>query len=270
MKRHGITLFALVATLLVGNMAQAADEKKGPAANVGGVEDKAGGSVTGVVKFTGAQMARKPVNMAGNPFCAAALKGKFPEHKRWIYGKNGKDVTLGNVLVYVSKGLEGKKFPVPKTPVILDQKDCVYNPHVVAVRTGQQLKILNSDNTLHNVFCAPTNNKAFNDGMPVKGMELDKVFSKGELKVNLKCAVHPWMSAYVHVVDHPFFALSSPTDGSFTINGLPAGEYELSVMHEVQLASGRGFQPAKASISVKVGGGEKKAVDFSYTIVKKK
>jgi plastocyanin len=228
--------------------------------NVGGVDDKAGGTVTGVVRFKGTKPEPKPItDVAGNSFCKNCYKGgDLPQRDNVVFGKNGPDDTLQNVLVFVSKGLEGKKFDPPKEKVVLDQVGCVYTPHVVAVMAGQTLEIRNSDATLHNVMSAPRNNPAFNFGMPVKDQKVEKVFKEPEMKMNLKCFMHPWMSSYVHVLDHPFFAVTGP-DGTFTIHGLPPGEYELTVLHETSL-----FEPTPATAAVKVGGGETKHVDFTY------
>ena len=124
---------------------------------------------------------------------------------------------------------------------------------------GQTLEIRNSDATLHNVLCNPFKNKPFNESMQVKGGKLEKVFEKPELKVDLRCVLHPWMLAYVHVLDHPFFAVTKP-DGAFTIKGLPPGEYELSVKHE----STR-FAAEPATVGVKVAAGETKKIEFVYS-----
>jgi plastocyanin len=236
------------------------NEKKRLPVNVGGVEDRNGGVVTGVVRFKGAKPEPKPITeLAGNSFCKSCYKpGEVPQRDNVLFGKNGSDDTLQNVLVYVSKGLEGKKFDAPKQPVVLDQVGCVYTPHVVAVMAGQTLEIRNSDPTLHNVMAAPRNNAPFNFGMPVKDQKTEKVFKSPEMKMNLKCFMHPWMSSYVHVLEHPFFAVTGP-DGTFTLKGLPPGEYELTVLHETSL-----FEPAPATATVKVAAGETKTADFTY------
>ena len=79
----------------------------------------------------------------------------------------GSGNTMGNIMVYVSKGLPaGKTYPAPKTPVVIDQNGCQYKPHVMGIMVGQPYKILNSDGILHNVHTLPKINKAFNQAMP--------------------------------------------------------------------------------------------------------
>ena len=114
---------------------------------------------------------------------------------------------------------------------MLNQQGCTYAPHVSGIMTGQTLIIRNSDPTLHNVHALPKNNEEFNQGQPFQDMELEKEFGTAEVMVRFKCDVHPWMSAYMGVVDHPFFATSG-ADGSFAIEGLPAGDYVLEAWHE--------------------------------------
>ena len=232
--------------------------------NVGGVDAKDSGTITGVVHFKGEKPQVKPIaEIAGAAFCKQCYKdGDLPLHEDFVFGKNGNDDTLANVLVYVSKGLEGKSFDPPKNPAILDQVGCMYVPHVVAVMTGQTLEIRNSDATLHNVMVTPRHNPGFNTGMPMKDQTIEKVFKQPEFKMNFRCFMHPWMSAYVHVLPHPFFALTGE-DGTFTIKGLPPGEYEISVLQESTL-----FQPTPATATVKVGANETKKQDFTYAPAK--
>jgi hypothetical protein len=244
-----------------------ADEpaKKVPQQNVGGLaEAKDAGTISGVVLFKGEKPEAKPIaEIAGNAFCKEHHKDKLPVRETFVFGKNGDKDTVQNVLVYVSKGLEGKEFESPKTPVLLDQVGCVYTPHVVAVMAGQPLEVRNSDATLHNVMSTPRDNAPFNFGMSVKGETRKMEFKFPELKMNTKCFMHPWMSGYIHVLEHPFFAVTGE-DGTFTIKGLPPGEYEVSVLHEASLLAAT---PANAT--VKVAAGEtKKDVDFTYEVKK--
>ena len=169
----------------------------------------------------------------------------------------GSGNTMGNVVVWVSKGLAaGKTWPAPATPVVIDQKGCQYVPHVMAIMVGQPYRILNSDGILHNIHTLPKINASFNKGMPATVKEATTTFPKSESMFNIKCDVHPWMSAYLGVFTHPFFSVTS-TDGKFTISGLDAGTYELTAWHERL-----GTQTA----SITVGASDAKTQSFKFAI----
>jgi hypothetical protein len=148
----------------------------------------------------------------------------------------GKDNGLANVFVYISKGLEGKTFPAPTTPVVLDQVGCNYNPFVFGVMVGQPVSIKNSDPVLHNVHALPKvdGNSEFNFAQVSQGDSndtkwLDNIKSP-EVMVKLKCDVHDWMFAYGAVAPNPFFAVTD-ADGNFKIANVPAGSYTLTAYH---------------------------------------
>jgi hypothetical protein len=163
------------------------------------------------------------------------------------------DGGVADVLVYVKSGISGT-YPPPAEPVLLDQQGCDYTPHMLGMVAGQQLKIRNSDDTLHNIHPRPTVNQEFNVGQPRKGMESTKTFDKPEQLIPVGCDVHPWMRAYISVLPHPFFAVTKE-DGTFEIKGLPAGEYEVEAAH------GR-LKTAVGKVSVKDG--EAAKLDLAY------
>jgi plastocyanin len=188
----------------------------------------AASTVTGTATFAGTAPTLRPLAMDAEPVCAKMHKGPVPNEMLVL----GKGNTMGNIMVWVSKGLPaGKTWPAPKTPVVLDQKGCVYMPHVMGIMVGQTYRILNSDGILHNIHTLPKINRAFNRAMPATVKETTTAFDKPEAIFHTKCDVHPWMSAYVGVFTHPFFSVTS-TDGKFTIAGLDAGTYELTAWHE--------------------------------------
>lgn len=137
---------------------------------------------------------------------------------------------LANVFVYIKSGLRGT-YPPPGESVLLDQMGCTYSPRVLGIQVGQPLVIRNSDKTLHKVHAKPERNEEFIKVQPFEGLEFETSFSVAEVMVPVKCDEHPWMSSYIGVVDHPYYAVSG-VDGSFSIAGLPAGEYELEAWHE--------------------------------------
>ena len=210
-------------------------------------------TITGTVTFTGKPPALKPLSMDADPACAK--KHSKPVPAEMLVLGNGN--TMGNVLVWVSKGLAaGKTFPVPKTPVTLDQRGCVYVPHVMGIMVGQAYRILNSDGILHNIHTLPKINPSFNRAMPATLKETSTTFPKPENVFQIKCDVHPWMSAYIGVFTHPFFSATG-TDGRFTISGLDPGTYEVTAWHE-RLGTQSG--------SITVAANDKKTQDFKFAV----
>ena len=130
-------------------------------------------------------------------------------------------------------GLEGKTFSdIPSEEVELDQRGCIYTPRVVGTRVGQKVTFINSDPVFHNVRAVTEVNQKFNMAMPHKDQRETKVFTKPEVFLQAKCSVHPWMGAYVAVMDHPYFSVTRAS-GEFTIKNLPPGKYTLEAWHEV-------------------------------------
>jgi plastocyanin len=186
-------------------------------------------SITGTVTLKGEAPALRPLDMSAEAVCHEKHGGKPAPNEALVLGPGN---TMGNIMVWVSEGLPaGKTWPAPDTPVVLDQDGCVYEPHVMGIMVGQPYRILNSDGILHNIHTLPKINPTFNRGQPATVKELTTTFAKPERMIQVKCDVHPWMSAYVGVFTHPFFAVTG-TDGKFTISGLDAGTYEITAWHE--------------------------------------
>ncbi len=140
---------------------------------------------------------------------------------------------LANAIVYVitaSDGINLRGTGAARTPALLDQKNCQYTPHVLAIQIGQTLTLRSSDDTLHNVHYAAAANPPGNCGFSTVGQERTVAFTQAEF-IKLRCDVHPWMAAYVGVFTHPFFAVTA-ADGSFSIANLPPGTYRLGIWHE--------------------------------------
>jgi plastocyanin len=229
--------------------AAAPPPSSGAAAPATPVDPATAGTVTGKVTFTGTPAAAQPVKLGSDPYCEKANPGLKTESE--VVGSDG---SLGNVFVYVKDGLGNRTFPAPSDPVILDQKGCHYTPHVLGIQIGQPLQIVNSDDTLHNIHAHPTANKEFNQGQPIQGMKMTHTFSTKEVMVPFKCDVHGWMNAWVGVLDHPYYAVTS-TDGTFSLKGLPPGTYTIEAWHE---------KLGTQTQTVTVGAKETKNVAFSF------
>jgi plastocyanin len=213
----------------------------------------AASSITGTITFEGKAPALRPLAMDADPACAKKHSGPVANEMLAL----GTGNTMGNILVWVSKGLPaGKTWPAPSTPVTLDQKGCLYTPHVMGIMVGQPYKILNSDGVLHNIHTLPKVNPSFNKGMPPTMKETTTKFDKPEAVFHIKCDVHPWMSAYVAVFTNPFYSVTS-TDGKFTITGLDPGTYEVTAWHE---------KLGTKTASVTVGANDKKTQDFKFAV----
>jgi len=202
---------------------KAAAPEGGPVYQASGDE----GSVTGKIAFEGDAPKFKAISMDADSACAAKHSSPvMPEAV--VVNKNG---TLKNVFVYIKTGLEGKNFAVPADPITLDQNGCMYVPHVVGIQAKQTLKVVTSDNTTHNIHPMPKVNQEWNISQPPGADALTKTFSRPEVSIPVKCNQHPWMRAYIHVISHPFFAVSSD-DGTFTLKGVPPGKYTIEAVQE--------------------------------------
>ena len=186
-----------------------------------------GACIIGTVVYEGKAPKLKAITMDADPVCAS----KHTETVRVEVLVLGEGQTMANVFVYVKSGLSAKTHETPAEPVVIDQVGCMYTPHVFGIRAGQPLKILNSDGTLHNIHALSKINRPFNIAMPETKLEASEVFTKEEFMFKIKCDVHPWMGAWVTVLSHPFFDVTT-TDGTFEITGLPAGTYEIEAWHE--------------------------------------
>lgn len=162
------------------------------------------------------------IDMTGIPACSACWSPEDPPRYETIV--TDKDGGLANVIVFVSKGLEGYAFEAPKDPVILDQVRCRFRPHVLSVTVGQPLSVRNLDDTAHNVEFFGLGNHLSNFG------DFTETFPEPGV-LELHCEAHTWMSAHLMVLAHPFHAVTG-ADGTFEIKGLIPGTYTLSFWHE--------------------------------------
>src|SRR3990167_1162472 len=156
-------------------------------------------SISGVVKYDGAAPKFKEIKMDADPLC-------IEKHTSAVYPQTlvlGEGNTMANIFVHVKSGLPNQVHTAPAEPVVLDQKGCFYEPHVFGVMVGQPVKILNPDGTLHNVHAMSKINPEFNLAMPKFREEMTQTFSKAEFMFPIKCDVHPWMAAWISVMDHP-------------------------------------------------------------------
>ena len=223
--------------------------RQAPPADAKRVDPAKASRVGGRVTVEGQLPPNARLTMGGDPACERAHKeGVLAET---FVGENG---GLGNVFVYVKSGLDKYYFDVPTEAVTLDQSGCIYKPHVFGVRVGQNVEFVNSDPTSHTVHAMPNANQEFNFSQPIQRQKDTRFFTAAEVMVRFKCDLHNWMSAFAGVLDHPYFAVTSP-GGQFALKDVPTGTYTIEAWHETL-----GTQTQ----SVTVGENDSKDISFTF------
>jgi hypothetical protein len=222
-------------------------ESSSPAASV---DPSTAGSITGTVTLDGPPPASKPIDMSASPACAQANPAPvFPPTV--VTGENG---SLANVVVYVKSGLGHYRFDTPPETAVLEQKNCMYDPHVVALMTNEHFEVRNNDPTMHNVHPMPKQNRQWSNSQPAGSAPLKQTFANPEFAMAVLCNVHPWMRAIVFVFDHPYFAVTS-TAGTFDLKNLPPGTYTIEAWHEA-------YHPQDQTVTI--GPRESKTISFTF------
>lgn len=216
------------------------------------------GSIKGVVSFAGTAPEPKKIDTSADAACAAKNPNLVTEDN---VVKDGK---LANVFVYIKDGTttDGDKInsftsDPPSAPVTLDQNGCHYVPHVFGIQVGQTLKVTNSDPTQHNIHPQPKINDEWNQTQANGAAPIEKKFTRAEVLIPVKCNQHPWMKSYIGVMKLPLFAVSG-ADGSFTIKGVPPGDYTVVAWHE------GGANGTEKTMQVKVAANGTATADFSF------
>ena len=133
---------------------------------------------------------------------------------------------LQGALVYVKSGLDGRRRAPSKIPATLDVVGYRFDPHVLGVEVGQDLRIAGFDPQIHWIRVLSFNNRVAGGALPWHGS-----FRQPEIAMRVDCAFHPWETAWVGVFDHPYFAVSSD-EGLYGLPALPAGRYTVGTWHE--------------------------------------
>ena len=261
--RGGFSVAAAIAVVAAGGAAiylslpktQSKTSRPKPAVTAPGgaalqpIDPATSGSIRGVVKFDGAVPERRELHLVSG--CIEQHDG--PVYVDDVVTEGGK---LANVFVTIESGFESWQLPDPPADAVtIDQAGCLYRPRVVGVQAGQPVAFLNSDPLLHNVHAHAEVNSGFNQAMASKGMRMEKMFYDPEIMVNMKCDVHPWMSAFIGVVPHPWHAVSDAA-GAFEMTGVPPGEYVVRAWHEV-------FGDKTQTVTVPASGAAE--LTFAYT-----
>ena len=133
----------------------------------------------------------------------------------------------GNAVVYLDK-IPGQRFAPPQDPIILDQINLTFVPHVLPVLVGTRVAFPNSDEIRHNVFSPGP--PRFDLGTYAQKTTKYYIFERPGIWT-LLCNVHAEMSAYIVVTETPYFARTD-RNGTFVLKDVPPGTHSIRVWHE--------------------------------------
>ena len=258
--RNGKSLLAAAALAFAMVSCGGGSNTDQPAATGGGsqpggmaVDASTAGTVMGTIKLDGAAPAVSKINMTADAYCLGQHSTPATTEEV-LAGPGG---TLGNVVVYVTEDMSKFAFTTPSDPVSIDQKGCLYHPHIIALMAGQTLKVTNSDGTTHNIHPIPSpdkGNREWNESQAPNSAPLMKVFARPEDAIPVKCNVHPWMKSYIFTFKNPYFTVTG-LDGKFTLSNLPPGTYTVTAWQE---------KFGMVSQSVTIGPKDSKTVDLTF------
>ena len=205
------------------------------------VEVKDGGKIHGFAKLK-AKVDRGSVSVFKDNEKGCGAKDQKSE--RLVFDEA--TLGVGNVVVYLKSIDQGKDWPEAMKSedrtVTIDQKGCQYHPHVQWARPGTQAVVLNGDRADHNIhgFKSPIDKASLSDTKfnfasepDTKKDQIADAFLEDAAKYIIKCDIHPWMNAFVFVVPHPYYVVTTAVDGEgckageFTLTDVPPGDYEL-------------------------------------------
>jgi Carboxypeptidase regulatory-like domain len=245
--KHGLNICAAAMLLLFGGLVYSVKTGGAPA----------DGEISGTVKLDGTPPHMKGIDMSKDPYCVKFHQNGPPVRlEDVVVGEGG---GLENVVLYISEGLSAAELSkVPSgPPPEFDQKGCMYTPHVLPMDVNQKYQVVTSDTTTHNIHPLPnpmTGNIPWNESQPAGAPPIVKAWQHEEVAIPVKCNIHPWMHGYFVVVKGPYGVTDDK--GSYTIKGLPPGNYTVTAWHEqygtqtqkVTVAAGK---PATANFSFK-------------------
>ena len=206
------------------------------------------GTVSGKVTYTGTPAKPKAIDMSKEPSCAKQHATPVTTETVVTDPSN----SLENVVVYISAGADDPN--PPSQAVTFTQKGCQYIPHVIAIHTGQELDVLNADQTSHNIHPLAKVNREWNKSQPPGAPPIKDKFDAPEF-ISVKCNIHPWMHGWFAVLKTNHYAVSS-NGGAFSLPNLPAGKYTVTAWHE---------DYGTKTQDVTISGNETKTIDFTFT-----
>jgi len=211
------------------------------------------GSITGAVKLSGTAPHMKGIDMSKDPYCVKQNANSPVKMENVIVGSDG---GLENVVLYLSEGLAGAAASaVPSQEPTVDQHNCVYVPHVLAMDVEQKFKVTTSDQTTHNIHPLPapgSSNIGWNKSQPPGAPPIETSWKAPEA-ISVKCNIHPWMHGWHVVVKGPYAITDEK--GLYTLKNVPPGSYTVTAWQEEY-----GTQTEK----VNVAAGQAAKADFTF------
>jgi hypothetical protein len=214
-------------------------------------------AIRGTVTMIGDAPPRVPIDMRSKPECLEALAGQNALAENLVVGPAG---GLKEAFVYMKKGLGSYDFAAPTQPAVLEQRNCMDHPHVLSMRVGQELNVINQDPFPHHL----DGKSSFNTTGLSPIQSLFPPFQKEAVPARLHCDIHSWEYTYACVLRHPYSSVTT-ADGAFEIRGLPAGTYTLTVWHESYPGL---VKPDPAEIEVELKEDETATRDFQFAFVR--
>src|SRR5215467_15394180 len=205
------------------------------------------GTISGKVTYTGTPAKQKTIDMSKEPTCAKQHTTPITT-ETVVTGANN---ALENVVVYISAG--GDEANAPAQAVTFTQKGCQYLPHVIALHTGQELHVVNGDQTSHNIHPMAKANPEWNKSQPPGAPQIVQKFDNPEF-ISVKCQIHPWMHGWFAVLKTNHYSITGD-GGAFSLPNLPPGKYTVTAWHEDYGTQTQG---------ITITGNETKSIDFNF------
>lgn len=225
-----------------------------------------GGTITGTVEWVGSRPELVEVPVALH----TEQCGQTQRSPALTLSRRG---GVASTVVWLDRVRRGRALVVPAEPAVVSAQECAFRPHVSAVPVGARVVFRNAESILHNVhasFVEPARapRSWFSEGLPEQGSTHEVVIERPGVVRVVDDAGHPWMLAWVHAFEHPYFAVSD-AEGRFQLTGIPPGQYVLRAWHEGFLTSGETESgrpvysaPIVLSRPVTVASGHDTTVDF--------
>jgi len=193
------------------------------------VEVSNGGSFVGTVAAGAAAGETRSYNISKDPEICGEGSREVP------FVQINEAGMLMNAVVFLDKVKEGKAFNPEEINLTLTQEKCEFSPALGVMANKGELTAINSDHTLHNIHTYELIGKArrtvMNVSQPNAGDEVTKTVKlrKGN-GMKVECDAHDFMHSFVYVSKNPYYSVVS-AEGAFSMDGIPAGEYDVKMWH---------------------------------------